>query len=82
MSVWTDNANLFASTPESAVDAERHAGVRDALALIVDGKPGRALYTLVRSVERQARITGTGYIDLHPTCPCDGRCNHGTQVTR
>lgn len=79
--IWQDNAAQFASTPEGYVDQERHASIREALALIVDHKPGKALYTLVRSVERQARIGGAGHVDIHPSCPCGGRCPNGCAVT-
>ncbi len=79
--IWQGNAAAFATTPPTAIDAERHDGVRRALDLIVDDQPGRALYTLVRSVERQARIAGLGTHPMQPTCPCGGRCPHGKAVT-
>lgn len=80
--IWQTNAAAFASTPETYVAQERRIAVRRALALIVDHKPGKALYVLVRSVERQARIAGAGHIEIHPGCPCPGRCDHGTEVAR
>ena len=75
--IWQQNAATFASTPEAAIDAERHASARKAAALVVDGKPGRALYELARSVERQNRIAGGGTIPVEPLCACGGRCDHG-----
>lgn len=75
--VWQDNAAAFATTPQSAIDQERHAAVREALDLILDGKPGRARYVLARSVMRQNRIAGGGTVTLHPRCPCGGRCPNG-----
>lgn len=51
------------------VDAERHAGIQEALALILAGRPGYAFFKLGRSVERQNRIAGNGSI-LLPGCPC------------
>lgn len=80
--IWQANAAAFASTPEGYVDQERRVAVRRAIRHIVDGQRGKALYVLVRSVERQARIAGAGHIDIHPGCPCGGRCEHGTEVTR
>lgn len=80
--IWQDNAGTFASTPESYVDAERHDAVRRTVQLLAAGQPGRALYTLVRSVERQARIAGAGTHTLQPSCPCGGRCPNGNAVTR
>lgn len=59
------------------VDAERAAGIRAALELIRQGRPGLARYTMTRSVMRQNRIAGGGTIDIHPTCPCGGRCPNG-----
>lgn len=82
LTIWQQNAAIAATTPPSAVAAERHAGVRKAVHLIVDGTPGRAHYELVRSVQRQARIAGLGTLDLQPTCPCGGRCGNGTAVAR
>lgn len=75
--VWQQNAQAFASTPETYIDAERHVGVRKATGLLLARKPGRALYELTRSVERQARIAGLGSHDLQPVCPCNGRCEQG-----
>ncbi|WP_154402720.1 hypothetical protein [Nocardioides speluncae] len=58
MSVWSDNASAFATHPEEAIDQERRSAVRDALALIGEGDPGRAEWRLVRSFRRQARLAG------------------------
>ena len=74
MSVFTENAAAFATTQAGAIDAERNASTRRAVALLVDGKPGRARYELARSVMRQARIAGLGTLHVDPTCPCGGRC--------
>lgn len=78
--IWQENAAAFASTPEFA--QERRVAVRRAVAHIVDGRPGKALYVLVRSVERQARIAGAGDVEITPTCPCGGRCDHGKAWAR
>lgn len=74
MSVFTENAAAFATTPEQAIAAERHEATRKAAALIVAGKPGRAQYELARSVVRQARIAGLGTHEIAPVCPCGGGC--------
>lgn len=75
--IWQDNAAAFTSRPESHIDQERHAGVREALGLILEGKTGLALFKLTRSVERQNRIAGGGTHPIEPSCPCGGRCTHG-----
>ena len=74
---WQQNAASFATTPEQAIDAERHRGVRRALGYLTQEQPsrGRAFYELSRSVIRQARIAGLGTLDLQPACPCGGRCH-------
>lgn len=64
---------------EKELGEHRRAGVRRAIAHIVDGKPGRALYTLVRSVEWQARVAELGSIPISPRCSCGGRCPHGAR---
>jgi hypothetical protein len=71
--IWQKNAETFASTAESYVDQERHSAVREAVGLLVDRKPGLALFKLVRSVERQARISGVGLAEI-PACPCGRGC--------
>lgn len=74
--VWQQNAGTFAAQPAAYIDQERHAGVREALALIVEGRRGYALFKLARSVERQNRIAGGGTIPL-PVCPaCGVGCQH------
>ena len=70
--VWQQNAAEFASRPGTYIDAERHNGVRKAMAAIVEGRPGYALFVLARSVERQNRIAGGGTVAL-PICPKCGR---------
>lgn len=69
--VITDNAQAFASRPEDYLAAERHSAVREAVALLREGKRGRAEYVMVRSFQRQARIAGLGHTDLAP-CRCCG----------
>jgi hypothetical protein len=70
---WQRNAGEFATTAAAAVDAQRHLGVHQTLQALHEGNPSRALYTLTRSVQRQARMAGLG--DLLPVpCPCGGRC--------
>lgn len=71
--IWQENAATFATNHASYVDQERHAAIRDALGLIVDGRPGLALFKLVRSVQRQARVSGLGMVEI-TACPCGGRC--------
>jgi hypothetical protein len=75
--VWQENAAAFAATPETHIDQERRAGVRRAAELIAAGEPGRAQYVLARSVMRQNRIAGGGTVEIHPACPCPGRCARG-----
>lgn len=77
--IWQDNAAAFATQQPAAIDMERRAAVRKALQLIVDGQPGRARYELARSVVRQNRIAGGGTVDIHPGCPCGGRCERGAR---
>lgn len=60
-------------TTTAAVDAQRHDGIHRAVDLLVDGTPGRALFALSRSVQRQARIADLGDVAQVP-CPCGGRC--------
>lgn len=74
MSVFTQNAAAFATTPEQAIAAERNEATRRAVRLLVDGMPGRAQYELARSVVRQARIAGLGTHEIAPVCPCGGGC--------
>lgn len=69
--VFSDNAQAFASRPETYVDAERHSAVREAVALLREGHRGRAEYVMARSFMRQARIAGLGHTDLTP-CACCG----------
>ena len=54
----TPNASTFSTRPEQVVEAERHEAVRGAVVLIAEGRPGRALFNLLRSLERQARLSG------------------------
>lgn len=72
--VFQDNVELAAYTPEVAIAHERRATVTLAAQLIVDGRPGRAQYEMARSVMRQARIAGLGTQTIAPVCPCGGRC--------
>lgn len=63
-SVWQDNAARFASTPESVGEVaavRRREGVRQAVELLVEGRPGRAEYVVQRSFMDQLRIVGLGY---------------------
>lgn len=62
-------AEIGLASPEQQADGERRARVRQAAALIRDGKRERALFELARSVERQHRILGNGPVRL-PVCPC------------
>lgn len=65
---------LVITGTQDYVAVERRAAIRKTIALLVEGKPGRALYTMVRSVERQARIEGIGYQHLDVDCwPRGGR---------
>lgn len=64
LSVFQENAQAFASTPEAYAAAERNAAIRAANALRVAGHPGMAHYTLVRSFLRQVRILGLSYAAL------------------
>lgn len=75
------DVDRFATRQASAIDAERRAGVSDAFALILKGRPDRALYELARSVERQVRMAGAGSHPIEPLCPCRGRCDHGKAVS-
>lgn len=77
-SIWQQNAAAFASSPETYIDQERRAGVREALELILEGEPGRAQFKLARSVQRQARIAGLGALEI-PACACGGSCTHVVQ---
>lgn len=73
--LFQDNAAEFATTPEQAIDFERNSARRKAIALIAEGRTGRAQYELARSVIRQARIAGLGTQEIAPACPCGGsRC--------
>lgn len=78
--IWQQNAEAFASQQPAAIDQERHAAVRESLALIVAGRPGKARFVLARSVMRQNRIAGGGTIPIHPGCPCGGRCPNGSHA--
>lgn len=40
------------------IDWHRKVAIRQALDLIADGRKGRALFVLVRSIEAQARVAG------------------------
>jgi hypothetical protein len=71
--IWQDNADQFATRSAEYVDQERRSAVREVIALLVDQKPGLALFKLVRSVERQARISGVGMAEI-PACPCGRGC--------
>ncbi|WP_248582573.1 hypothetical protein [Nocardioides sp. InS609-2] len=77
--VWQENAARFASTPVSSIDMERRSAVRRAVELLAErpSRRGYALFVLVRSVERQARIAGAGSIPIEPLCACGERCLHG-----
>lgn len=59
------------------IAAERAHGANRAFEFMLAGKPGRALYELARSAERQKRIETGAEIRLQPTCPCGGRCPNG-----
>lgn len=54
----TPNASTFSTRSEQVVEAERHEAVRGAVVLIAEGRSGRALFNLLRSLERQARLSG------------------------
>jgi hypothetical protein len=59
------------------VDAERRAGIQEALDLVRQGRPGYAFFKLARSVERQNRLAGNGTIAI-AACPCGrGDCLGG-----
>lgn len=58
MSIWTDNANTFATRRDDVLDNTRTTGVRRAICLIRVGRPGKAYYELMRSVTEQARLAG------------------------
>lgn len=60
MTLAQTNAAAFASTPVASIDAERRHAVTRATGLITAGEPGRALYVMARSVQRQALIAGCG----------------------
>jgi hemin uptake protein HemP len=63
MSVWTENAARFATTPDQALAARERAGRRTALEHLVKRSDRDACYReLVRSVESQNRIAGNGNI--------------------
>lgn len=74
--IFQDNAALAATRSEEYIDQARHAAVREAIALLVEGKPGLAQFKLTRSVERQARVAGVGMAEI-PSCPCGGICPDG-----
>jgi len=54
-------AGESAWTQEAYAAARRHEGVREAVALLVEGRPGSAYYRLMRSYVEQVRILGLGY---------------------
>ena len=74
--IWQDNASRFASTQPEYIDQERHAGVRDAIQALREGRPGYALFKLARSVERQNRIAGGGTVSLGVCPACGALCVH------
>ena len=75
MSIWNQNAAAFTSKASAAVDARRHAGVRDAHDLIRQGRAEEAQYQLIRSVQSQVRMAGlTGAVI--PLCACGEGCTH------
>lgn len=57
------------------VDARRRLGVSAAVAHLRGGRPGRAYYELVRSVQEQARLAGIPVSTS--VCSCGGRCPKG-----
>ena len=71
--IWQENAAEFATRQDTYVDQERRQAVRRTIELLVEEKFGPALFHLVKSVERQARISGVGQAEI-PACPCGGRC--------
>ena len=57
--VWQQNADMAATRDRDAAAALVVACARrDALDLILDGKPGQALYKLARAIDSAARILG------------------------
>lgn len=69
MTVWSDNANHFATTQKDAEVASRHAGVREAIAQLVEHNDRAvarlaAYDRLVAAVEQQARILGVGQVTI------------------
>lgn len=64
---------------EQQLGEHRRAGVRRALNHIVAGRPGRAFYTMARSLEFQLRVAELGDVPVSPACPCNGRCPHGSR---
>lgn len=79
--VHTNNASKFATQAGDRLDLERRAGITSVLNQIERGRPGRAFYELVRSVERQAAIAGIRNVVIQPKCPCGGRCDHGRPLS-
>lgn len=66
-----DSAYVNGPTAEEIqdeVDAHRRAGIELAREFLAAGRPGRAFYELVRSVERQARVAGVAIYPL-PLAP-------------
>lgn len=80
MITQTENASKFATQAGDRIDLERRAGITATLNQIEQGRPGRAFYELVRSVERQATIAGIRNVVIQPLCPCGGRCQHGRSL--
>lgn len=79
--VQAEDAHRVATRADTAVDMERNTTRQRVAQLLVEGRPGRAHYELVRSVMRQARFAGITTADLPVPCPCGGRCCHGTGST-
>lgn len=82
MSVYSWNAEAFASRPEPAIDQQRHAGVRETVELLLDGNRRQAHIRLAASVERQVRMAGLGnhrLIDTELPCGCGVPACRGTR---
>lgn len=67
MSMFSDNAAEFATRADDRITQERRAGITAALSQLVQGRPGRAYYEIVRSVERQATLAGIRDITIPTT---------------
>ena len=58
------------ATPVEHAAMERRAAVREAVRLLVEGRPGRAEFVMTRSVMAQARALGVGHTHIGSTCGC------------